>query len=150
MPQSSSSGSAAGPARRKYLARVVVLSMGFLLIFSAFSTIQTLMSTVLDTQLAFWTLSILYLSFGISNFALAGLTVELLGVRYALVLGALPYILMDVAYVIAIDSPDQLSLQYKLLIPAAVLVGIALTSSDRDNLCVKTGQRGKQGSAQES
>jgi ABC-type enterochelin transport system permease subunit len=76
------------------LDRLLILSIGFFLLFSAFGTAQSLAATVLSenglNNLGFYSLSLLYLSFGICSL-FSSIVVHRLGTRYSMILGSMCY-----------------------------------------------------------
>lgn len=63
------------------LLNVVVMGVSFLLLFSGFNTASAYLTTALDPKIAFYSLSILYATFAVSNFVSAAF-VKMVGPRY--------------------------------------------------------------------
>ena len=84
--------------------RLIVLSSGFLLLFSAFNTAQGLAAQVLDElslgNLGFYSLGVLYCVFGFSCF-FATPIVKKCGERLSLFMGALCYTFYIASFILA-------------------------------------------------
>lgn len=101
---------------------IIVLGLAFLLLYSAFSVVQNLASSVLPPNVAFWSLGSLYISVALGNF-LATWVADKIGLRVSLSLAALAYHLFVVANIFALDK--EMSFQLALLVPSALLLGFA-------------------------
>ena len=86
------------------LNRLLLLSIGFFLLFSAFGTAQSLAPNVLQqdglNNLGFHSLAVLYFFFGFCSL-FASTVVTKLGTRYSMVLGALCYALYVGTFILA-------------------------------------------------
>ena len=86
------------------LDRLLVLSIGFFLLFSAFGTAQSLAAKVLSEDglknLGFYSLGLLYLFFGLCSL-FSSLVVNKLGSRYSMVLGAIFYACYIATFILA-------------------------------------------------
>ncbi|RKO90234.1 major facilitator superfamily domain-containing protein [Blyttiomyces helicus] len=102
--------------------QVALLGTAFLLIFSAFTVITTLTSSVLPKGLGFPALATIYIGLSLSNLV-ASSVVARLGVKLSLIVGALTYILLDLAYIGCFAVAGHATLQYLILLPAAALLG---------------------------
>ena len=95
------------------LFKLIILSVGFLLLFSCFITAQNLSADVLEDlgfgDLGFYTLGVLYFSFAFSCF-IATPIVNKIGDRASMFLGSIPYFLYVFSFVMAsasIKYPDK-------------------------------------------
>jgi len=111
-----------------HLRDAIVLGTAFLLLFSAFTVVQNLATSVFDESAGFWALGTLYIVFSFANLA-ASWMVKGLGLRLSLFLGGLTYIIYVVANVISVSFPDNSTLHYGLLIPTAALLGVSTSTS---------------------
>jgi MFS family permease len=92
---------------------LLVLSFGFFLLFTAFNTAQSLSVTVLKDndfgELGFYSLAVLYMSFGVSSFFAAPI-VKRCGERTSLVVASLAYILFTAVFILPAlrsENPDR-------------------------------------------
>ncbi|KAJ3120834.1 DUF895 domain membrane protein [Physocladia obscura] len=104
------------------LGDVIVLSVAFFFIFSAFMVIQGLATSVLPKSVAFFSLGSLYFSFSFCNLFLAAPVVELLGCRAGMFAASITYSLFNLATIIALQTDDGVA-QTAILFPAALLNG---------------------------
>ena len=86
----------------KNIFKLIILSVGFLLLFSCFITAQNLSADVLEDlgfgDLGFYTLGVLYFSFAFSCF-IATPIVNKIGDRASMFLGSIPYFLYVFSFV---------------------------------------------------
>lgn len=103
--------------------RLLLLSIGFFLLFSAFGTAQSLAPNVLQkdglNNLGFHSLAILYFSFGFCSL-FASTVVSKLGPRYSMVLGAFCYSLYIGTFIIASLQAPKAALITAFYITAAL------------------------------
>ncbi|KAI9353780.1 major facilitator superfamily domain-containing protein [Obelidium mucronatum] len=105
------------------LGDVFVLATAFFFIFSAFTVIQGLASSVLPKSVAFMTLGALYFSFAFCNLFLAAPIVDWIGCRFGLFLASITYSIFNINTIVALKTNDAL-VQTSILIPAAILNGL--------------------------
>jgi len=96
-----------------YTLNVALLGFFFFLLFFAYNTTQNFETTLNDT-LGFWSLSILYFFFSISNFISSNI-VRRLGVKFALFVGGIGY----TQFIVANIYPAPY-----ILLPSSVVIGI--------------------------
>jgi len=104
---------------------VVFLGIAFLLLFSAFTVVQNLATSVFDESAGFWALGTLYISFSFSNLAASSI-VKGLGLRLALFCGGTAYIIYVVGNVVSVSHEGNTQLQYAVLVPTAALLGVCI------------------------
>ncbi|KAJ3027875.1 UNVERIFIED_CONTAM: hypothetical protein HDU68_002902 [Siphonaria sp. JEL0065] len=105
------------------LGDVLTLATAFFFIFSAFTVIQGLASSVLPKSVAFMTLGALYFSFAFCNLFLAAPVVDWVGCRAGLFFASITYSIFNINTVVALRTDDAI-VQTSVLIPAAVLNGL--------------------------
>ncbi|ELR21073.1 UNC93 family protein [Acanthamoeba castellanii str. Neff] len=107
--------SAGGLDAKKPIRDLIVICLGFFLIFVAFSTTQNLVSSLIPGKLGTVTLALLYVAFCFSSLFISSSATELLTPKWALVAGASTYSL----FIAANLNPTAWT-----LIPAAVTSGV--------------------------
>jgi len=104
-----------GQAARKPIRDLIVICLGFFLIFVAFSTTQNLVSSLIPGKLGTVTLAVLYIAFCLSSLFISSSATELMTPKWALVAGASTYC----CFIAANINP-----QAWILVPAAALSGL--------------------------
>ena len=86
------------------LDRLLILSFGFLLVFTAFNTAQNLAAKILKDNnlgdMGFYSLAVVYASFGICSFFSSN-AVEYLGMKLSMFLGSCCYVFYLASYILA-------------------------------------------------
>ena len=108
------------------LDRLLLLSFGFFLLFSAFGTAQGLAAKVLQQNgfknLGFHSLSMLYLTFGVFSL-FSSIIVTKCGMKTSLVLGSLCYAVYIASFILAAMGTLNHNLIRGLILAAAALNG---------------------------
>ena len=104
-----------GASTGEYHRSVLLLSCAFFFVFTAFNTVQMLISSSLsDKALAYTTLSTIYLVFAATNIV-APKVVDMVGPRLGLFMGSIAYIILVAANIYPV---------WATLVPASALVGV--------------------------
>jgi len=127
--------------------RLVILSVGFLFLFTSFNVSQTLAATVLADNnfgnLGFYSLSVLYCCFGMFSFFSLPI-VKKLGPKYCLVIGSLCYTSYVATFILPAfktEYPDStVFILNKTLILVLILFCAALNGFGASILWVSEGQ----------
>lgn len=127
--------------------RLLILSIGFLLLFTSFGVSQGLAAKVLEDndfgELGFYSLALLYVFFGIAAF-LSTPVVNKLGERMSLVVGSLCYALYVATFILAAfrnENPDSTSwILNKQLIAWLILITAAINGFGAGILWVAEGK----------
>jgi len=89
--------------------RLILLSTGFLLLFTAYMNAQNLASKILEDNkfgnLGFYTIAIIYFFFGSFSFIAAGI-VRKLGDKWAMTVGGLCYVLYCAAFILPLKRTE--------------------------------------------
>ncbi|KAI9345700.1 major facilitator superfamily domain-containing protein [Obelidium mucronatum] len=119
-----SPGLAQDPAGANHrLGDICILGTAFFFIFSAFTTISSISSTVLPPGISFMASGMLYIAFAISNLFIASAVVDVIGSRAGLFLAALTYAVYNIANIYAVQATGNEELQISILVPAAIVNG---------------------------
>jgi len=127
--------------------RLLVLSVGFMLLFTSFGTAQSLAGQVLQDnsfgELGFYSLSVLYLVFGAACFVSLPV-VKKLGAKACLVIGALCYTVYVSSFILPAfrsQNPDTTAWYLsRQLIESAILIAAAINGFGASILWVAQGQ----------
>jgi len=111
-----------GPVKMSRLRDVIMLGLAFLFLFSAFTVVQNLATSIFDSSVGFWSLGTLYIVFAFSTLV-ASAIVKALGLRLSMFLGGMTYIVYVIANIISAANEDDTTLHYYLMIPAGALEG---------------------------
>ncbi|KAI9209690.1 major facilitator superfamily domain-containing protein [Polychytrium aggregatum] len=106
------------------LSNTVLLAVAFVFVFVAYGIVQGLASSILSPSVAFWFLSLLYFSFAFCNLMVSSTIVKLLGSRRTMMLGSICYLVLEICNIIAVQNSTNELIQYMLLMPSSVLLGL--------------------------
>ena len=131
------------------MCKLLILSIGFQLLFCVFSTSQNLASQVLDNlgfgNMGFYSLGVLYFTFSFCCF-IATPIVNKCGERFAMTMGALCYTTYTASFILASapgkypDQADSLWLFNRNLIKAVILIAAAINGFGASILWVAQGK----------
>jgi len=107
-----------------YLFNVLHMSIGFFLVYTAFSGIQNLSTSLLTDELGKVSPAVLYVVFTV-NCLLGPSLVAKLGVKLCLTLGFCTICFFGFAYLVALCEPDMTTLRWTMVLISASLVGFA-------------------------
>jgi len=127
--------------------RLLILSIGFLLLFTSFNTAQGLAAIVLKDDglesLGFYSLGLLYCVFGISSFFATSL-VKILGEKTSLLTGAICYSVYVASFIMAAlraaNEDSNAFIYQKGFIKSVILVAAAINGFGASILWVAQGK----------